>query len=48
MAGLFEQHDRSRFETIAVATRPSDGSAIRARLEGAFEHFIEAGDKAGS
>ncbi len=46
MAGLFEQHDRARFETIAVATRPSDGSAIRARLEGAFERFIEAGDQA--
>ena len=46
MVGLFEQHDRARFETIAVATRPSDGSAIRARLEPAFEHFIEAGDMA--
>ena len=46
MAGLFERHDRARFETIAVATRPSDGSAIRRRLEGAFERFIEAGDKA--
>lgn len=46
MAGLFERHDRARFETIAVATRPPDGSAIRARLEGAFERFIEAGDKA--
>ena len=46
MVGLFEQHDRSRFETIAVATRPSDGSAIRTRLEGAFERFIDAGDNA--
>ncbi len=46
MVGLFEQHDRSRFETIAVATRPADGSAIRTRLEHAFEHFIEAGDRA--
>ena len=43
MAGLFERHDRSRFETIAVATRPSDGSALRRRLEKAFEHFVEAG-----
>ncbi len=46
MAGLFERHDRARFETIAVATRPSDGSAIRARLERAFERFVEAGDMA--
>ncbi len=43
MAGLFARHDRSRFETIAVATRPSDGSPIRRRLEKAFEHFVEAG-----
>ena len=43
MAGLFEHHDRARFETMAVATRPSDASALRTRLEGAFEHFIEAG-----
>ena len=46
MVGLFEQHDSSRFETIAVATRPSDGSPMRARLENAFERFIEAGDMA--
>ena len=44
MVGLFEKHDRSRFETIAVATRPSDGSPFRARIENAFEQVIEAGD----
>ncbi len=41
MAGLFERHDRARFETIAVATRPSDGSRLRSRLEKAFEHFVD-------
>ncbi len=45
MVGLFEQHDRARFETIAVATQPGDGSRLRARLAKAFDHFIEAHDK---
>ena len=45
MVGLFEQHDRARFETIAVATEPSDGSAMRQRVVRAFDRFIEAGDK---
>jgi predicted O-linked N-acetylglucosamine transferase (SPINDLY family) len=41
MAALFEQHDRNRFETIAVSLGPNDRSAMRSRLEGAFEKFIE-------
>ena len=45
LVGLFEQHDRSRFETIAVATRPSDTGPLRQRVADAFEQFIEAGDK---
>ena len=32
MAGLFERHDRSRFETIAISSGPDDDSAMRARL----------------
>jgi protein O-GlcNAc transferase len=39
MAGVFEQHDRSRFEVFALSAGPEDGSALRARLRGAFEHF---------
>jgi predicted O-linked N-acetylglucosamine transferase (SPINDLY family) len=42
MAGLFEQHDRRRFETIAVSLGPDDHSAMRSRLEGAFEKFFDA------
>ena len=42
-AGLFEHHDRSGFEVFAVALGPDDDSAMRLRLRGAFEHFIEAG-----
>ena len=42
MAGLFERHDRSRFEVVAFSLGRSDGSAMRARLERAFERFIDA------
>jgi predicted O-linked N-acetylglucosamine transferase (SPINDLY family) len=39
MAELFERHDRSRFEVTAIAFGPDDGSALRARLVQAFDHF---------
>lgn len=42
MAGLFERHDRSRFEVVAISLGRSDGSAMRARLERAFDHFVDA------
>ncbi len=42
MAGVFEHHDRSRFETIAVSYGADDGSRLRDRLEKAFDHFIDA------
>ena len=45
MAGVFERHDRTRFETIGVSFGPDDASAIRARVAGAFEHFIDARGK---
>src|SRR6185369_17789674 len=38
-AGVFEQHDRSRFETLAVSLRPGDGTPMRQRLEKAFDRF---------
>ena len=40
MAGLYEAHDRSRFEVIALDHGGSDGSALRARLEKAFDRII--------
>jgi protein O-GlcNAc transferase len=46
LAGLIERHDRTRFETIAIAFGPDDGSAMRTRLKGAFERFIDV-DAAG-
>ena len=38
-AGLFESHDRERFEVSAIATGPSDFSPMRTRLERAFDRF---------
>lgn len=42
IAELIERHDRSRFEVIAIATTPDDGSVLRARLVRAFDRFEEA------
>ena len=33
MAGLFERHDRDRFETIAVSLGPDTADGMRSRLE---------------
>ena len=38
-AGMFELHDRSRFEVFAYAADRDDGSAMRKRLRAAFEHW---------
>ena len=41
MAGLFERHDRNRFEIHAISLRGSDGSRMRHRLEAAFDRFVD-------
>jgi protein O-GlcNAc transferase len=41
LAGLFEQHDRSRFEVSAISFGPEQNSPMRNRLKKAFEHFID-------
>jgi predicted O-linked N-acetylglucosamine transferase (SPINDLY family) len=38
---MFERHDRSRFAVTAYAFGPDDGSALRRRLAGAFERFVD-------
>ena len=38
-ARLFELHDRSQFETMAIALNPDDRSAMRGRLVKAFDRF---------
>lgn len=42
IVGVLERHDRSRFEVFAFSTGHDDGSALRARIAGAVEHFIDA------
>jgi protein O-GlcNAc transferase len=41
IAGLIEQHDRRRFEITGICFSRDDGSAMRARLIRAFDHFEE-------
>ena len=41
MAEMFELHDRARFEIYAYSLGPEDGSAIRQRIRGAVEHFVD-------
>ena len=40
-AGLFEQHDRSRFEVIGISYGLQRQDAMRARLERAFDRFVD-------
>jgi len=45
MAGVFEHHDRSRFETAAITYSSDDRSPMRSRLQAAFGRFIDVRDK---
>jgi predicted O-linked N-acetylglucosamine transferase (SPINDLY family) len=42
VAGLLEHHDKTRLETTAISLVPDDGSAMRKRLHGTFDRFIDA------
>lgn len=41
IAGLIEVHDRARFEITAVSLGPDRRDGMRARLESAFDRFID-------
>ncbi len=43
--GMFEKHDRSRFETVAVSLNADEPGPIRDRLRAAFDRFIDAHGK---
>jgi protein O-GlcNAc transferase len=43
IAELIERHNRERFEILGYCCGPDDGSAVRARLIGAFDRFVEVG-----
>jgi predicted O-linked N-acetylglucosamine transferase (SPINDLY family) len=45
MAGVFEHHDRSKFETLAISYSADDKSPMRARLEKSFDRFIDIRDQ---
>ncbi|HVW73514.1 MAG TPA: tetratricopeptide repeat protein [Rhizomicrobium sp.] len=40
MAGLYERHDREKFEIVALDSGENDQSMLRARLEKAFDRWI--------
>ena len=42
IAGCFEGHDKTRFETTGISLNPDDGSDTRRRIVSAFDHFVEA------
>ena len=44
-AGLFEAHDRERFELHAFSYGPNTGDALRRRLEKGFDHFHDVRTK---
>jgi predicted O-linked N-acetylglucosamine transferase (SPINDLY family) len=41
MAGLFELHDRSRFDIYGFSFGPDTGDEMRKRVAAAFDHFID-------
>jgi predicted O-linked N-acetylglucosamine transferase (SPINDLY family) len=41
MAGVFEHHDRAKFETFAISFGRDDGSPSRARLRKGVERFLD-------
>lgn len=41
MAGLFEHHDRSKFEIFGFSFGPSSADDMRRRLENGMEHFLD-------
>ena len=41
IVGVFEHHDKNRFETVAISFSPDDRSETRTRIETAFDRFID-------
>ena len=41
LAGVFEEHDRTRFETYALSFEPHGASEMHTRLKNAFDQFID-------
>jgi protein O-GlcNAc transferase len=45
LAGVFEQHDRKQFETIAVSFESHSPSEMLARVKNSFDRFVDVGNK---
>ncbi len=45
MAGVFEHHDRARFETTAISLTPAEDSPMGRRVFAAFDHFIDVSER---
>ena len=45
MAGLFEQHDKTRFELYGISLIAEDKTATGQRVKAAFDHFIDVSQK---
>ena len=41
MAGVFERHDRAKFETFAISFGPERPGPMRSRLDAAFDHMLD-------
>ncbi len=44
IAGLFEEHDRNRFQVFGYSYGADDGSGIRNRIKQGFDRFVELKD----
>ena len=42
MIGIFEHHDRARFELTGVSYGPDENSVLRGRFKNVFDHYIDA------
>jgi predicted O-linked N-acetylglucosamine transferase (SPINDLY family) len=42
MAGVYEKHDKARFEFTGISLGPRDNSRMRKRVESAFDRFVHA------
>ena len=45
MAGVFESHDKTRFETIAISSGPDSADEMRTRIHPTFDRFIDVRDR---
>ena len=48
IVGIFEHHDKDRFETVAISFSRDDRSETRTRIETAFDRFIDVQDMSDS